>query len=436
VPPAPPSPPVPEKPANGGAEVRPLAPAAQRVVVAAADTPAEPGTKVVSSLASACLEAATLGVDTIELQFNGMREERPLDIVSPRLTIRNASGFNPTVVFRPSLPGMALPRQMIRIAGGRIAWQGVHLRLELPPEPADGWSLFYLDHVGSLDVHNAVVTVFNRDETGRQLQDKAAVFEIANPARAEPDDAADATSQPIPPHIAFVHCIARGQATLVYAAEATPFRIVCEQSLITLSQRFVDVHGARVKPNLREGRIDVVLKNVTAFLRLGLCRLSSDETSPHSLDLVTDCKDSIVCITDAKQAVIERRGVSGLAEVEKRLYIRGRDNFYLGSAILLRISPRDDPATFVDYGFEQRDEEWYQEESPRFTVMWKSLPPADLPADRHTAADYLLDASEHNPAIYSGGATKAGVDPSLLPPAPEEPARTDPAPSLNTASRG
>jgi hypothetical protein len=46
----------------------------------------------------------------------------------------------------------------------------------------------------------------------------------------------------------------------------------------------------------------------------------------------------------------------------------------------------------------------------------------------------LPDASEHNPAIYGGGATKAGVDASLLPPAPEEPERGDPAPGQDTPS--
>jgi hypothetical protein len=385
-------------------------------------------------LAAACQEAGTLGVDTIELQFNGAREERPLDLVGPRLTIRNATGFNPLIVFRPSVQGRTTPRPMIRAVGGRITWQGVHLLLELPPEPADGWSLFYLDRIESLDVHNAIMTVRNVDSTGQQRQDKAAFFELANQAHPETSEPGDATQQPIPPHIGVSQCVARGQATLLYAEEATPFRIVCGQCLITSSQRLVDVPGARAKPSLREGRIDIVLKNVTAFLGQGLCRLSSDEGTPHQLDLVTDCRDAIVCVTDAKQAIIERRGVSGIADVEKRLYIRGRDNFYLGSAILLRINPAGDPATFADYGFEQRDEEWFEEKSPRFTVMWKSLPSADLPCDRHTAADYLLDASEHNPAIYDGGQTKGGVDAALLPAAPEDPPQAKPAANLDTAA--
>ena len=57
--------------------------------------------------------------------------------------------------------------------------------------------------------------------------------------------------------------------------------------------------------------------------------------------------------------------------------------------------------------------------------MWKSLPAADAPVDRHTPADYLLDESEQNPALLDGGETQAGVDATLLPPVPEVDAEKD-----------
>ena len=69
----------------------------------------------------------------------------------------------------------------------------------------------------------------------------------------------------------------------------------------------------------------------------------------------------------------------------------------------------------MTFGFADRSESWYQEESPRFTLIWKSLPAADLPLDRHVPADYLLDENEQNPALYDGGETHAGVDATLLP---------------------
>ncbi len=154
-----------------------------------------------------------------------------------------------------------------------------------------------------------------------------------------------------------------------------------------------------------------------------MCRLSSTEEAPYQLDLVTDCKDSILLVPVSNAALIERRGASDIAELEKRLYVRGRDNFYLGSMALLRINPVGDPSEYVDFGFEKRSEPWYQEQSPRFTLMWKTLPPAGVPEDRQMPDDYLLDDSEQNPAIYSGGESRAGVDPSILPGVPDAPRR-------------
>ena len=390
-----------------------------RIIVGAPDTPIPPGGKVLSSLASACMEAASLGVETIELHFNEMREERPFDIASERLTIRNGEGFSPTVVFRPSFEDLSTDRRMIRVRGGRLTWQGVHLRMELPPEFADKWSLFYLEQIESLDVGDSVVTISNVGDDGTQLQDRVAFFELCHSA-IPPIPLDDQNEElPIPPHVGLTSCVVRGQAALVWAAEAMPFRIVCRQCLLVLSDRLIDIGGARREPNLKDGPIDVVLKNVTAVLNRGMCRLSSTEEAPYLLDLVTDCKDSILLVPVPNAALIERRGVSDIAELEKRLYVRGRDNFYLGSMALLRINPAGDPSEYVDFGFEKRSEPWYQEQSPRFSLMWKSVPPAGVPEDRQTPADYLLDDSEQNPAIYGGGETRAGVDPSILPGVPD-----------------
>jgi serine/threonine-protein kinase len=386
-----------------------------RIIVAVGDVPGTGGAKVVGSLSSACLEAASLGVEVIELHFNGTRPERPLDVASRRLTIRNGPGFSPTVVFQPMLEDLSSDRQMIRVDGGQLDWRGVHLRLELPPEPAESWSLFHLKGIERLDVQDSVFTVCNVNEAGDLPQDRVAFFTIEELALAQSLGSEDHSAPSIPPHVGLSNCLARGEATLVRCEQASPFRIVCRQCLLVMSDRLIDIDGAREKPSLVEGGIDVVLKNVTAALGAGLCRLSTTRDAPHQLDLVTDSKSNIICVTDPKAAVIERRGVQGVAEVEKRLYIRGRDNFYLGSLTLLRINPSGNPGEYVDRGFDERNESWFQEESPRFTLMWETFPPPDLPPHRQTAEHYVLDASEHNPAIYDGGDTRAGVDNAALP---------------------
>ncbi len=399
----------------------PAVPAVQRLIVAATGMAAPPDAKVVPSLAAACREASALGVEIIELQFDGVREESSLDISSPRLTIRNADGFHPAILFRPNFEDLAWERRMIRVAGGNLDWHGVHVRMELPSEPADNWAIFSLHGCVSLDLQDAVLTVANADSQGRLLQDRVALIEVAAVQRSDPaagSAAEDAAQRVIPPYLGLSNCVARGQATLIHCEQATPLRIVCRQSLLVTSDWLLDCDGTDTKPVQMDARIELSLKNVTAALGQGLCRLSSDTLRPFQLDLLTDCKNSILYVTHAGSPVIERRGIRELAELEKHLYLRGRDNFYPGSTILLRLNPTGDPQSFVDCGFAGRSESWYQEESPRFSLMWKSLPSPESPLDRHIPADYLLDDSEQNPALLNGGETRAGVDNGLLPPIP------------------
>ena len=407
----------PEAGADAAAEAS-AGPAVTRIIVAAEDVPQLPDAKSVASLDAACREAAALGVDTIELHFHGLREESPLDIASPRLRIRNGPGFQPTVVFRPGAEDLAGQRRMIRVGGGSLEWSGVHLRLELPPEPADGWALFSLQASDLLDLEDAVFTICNANAQGSLRQDRVSVVEWIDAPRGEPFDPASAeesVKRAIPPYIQLSNCVARGQATLIRCDKAVPLRISGRQCLLVLSEYLLDAGGRDTKPVQLDARIELALKHVTAALGKGLCRLRSDPGAPFQLDLVTDCKHSILYLTDANAALIERRGVRELAELEKRLYIRGRDNFYPGSDILLRLAPDGDPQTDLTYGFAGRSESWYQEESPRFSLMWKSLPSDDLPLDQHLPSDYLLDDSEHNPARYNGDAPHAGVDVSQLP---------------------
>lgn len=398
-----------------------------RIIVAAADHAAPADAKQAVSLAAACREAAALGVDTIELHFNGIREESAFSISSPKLSIRNGLGFRPTIVFRPGFEELAEERRMIRVGGGSLEWSGVHVRLELPADPADGWALFSLRTCDMVDLQDAVLTVCNVNAQGVLLQDRVSVLEwmeSPQPASFDGWGAEEAGERAIPPYIGLSNCVVRGQATLVRCERAVPLRISGRQCLLVLSDSLLVAGGRVSKPVQLDARIELALKQVTAVLGRGLCRLSSDTLTPFQLDLVTDCKYSILYLPDASAALIERRGVRDLAELDKHLYVRGRDNFYPGSNILLRLNPDGDPGTALTYGFTSRSESWYQEESPRFTLMWKSLPSASLPLDQHQPSDYLLDQSESNPARYNGGETQAGVDVSQLPPTSDaEPAR-------------
>ena len=326
-----------------------------RVVVAPEPIDAPEGALVVSNLDTACRLAASSKLRTIELRFDGVVEERALDIGARNLFIRNAAGFEPTIAFRPSFEDLIGDRRMIRVAEGQLTWQGIDVALELPAESAEGWALFALDNGASLAVEDSVLTIRNVDSRGALLQRRVSFVELlGSPAVASRWQAAP-VALPVAPTISFERSLLRGQAVGLRAEQAMPFRLIGNQSLIVSSERLVDVAGARQEPSIQEDPIDVVLNNVTAVLGKGIARLSSTPESPYQQDLVTAGKDNIVLLTGADAALIEFRGVAGPEAIEKRLFLRGRDNFYVNAAALLRINPDGDPSNYLDFGFENRE---------------------------------------------------------------------------------
>ncbi len=86
--------------------------------------------KQFASLKAAC--SAAKNNDVIELQFNGVREQEPLELANLRLTIRAGAGFRPVLAFRPALfaPGV-FGRSMINVTGGRLTFLNVGLLLDI-----------------------------------------------------------------------------------------------------------------------------------------------------------------------------------------------------------------------------------------------------------------------------------------------------------------
>ena len=75
---------------------------------------------------------------------------------------------------------------MIRVGGGTLEWSGVHLRLELPAEPADSWALFSLHGFDSLELQDAVLTICNANAQGLLLQDRVSWVDVGDAPRPEP----------------------------------------------------------------------------------------------------------------------------------------------------------------------------------------------------------------------------------------------------------
>jgi hypothetical protein len=130
------------------------------------------------------------------------------------------------------------------------------------------------------------------------------------------------------------------------------------------------------------------------------------------LELVLNCQNSIV-LTGAKAPLLQQRGTAA-QPYRKRPRIRGVDNFYPNTSVILAVDATGNSEDAVEYTFSERDEareeKWYDDRPEPGLVSWKHPPRSSRRVDLHTKNDYLLDEGPNNKAFQV-----AGFTPSLLP---------------------
>jgi len=326
-------------------------------------------------------------------------------------------------VFSPDEHAVTANREMIRVAGGNLTLEGIHLWMRLPWEPADGWALFQLDQTRMVELRSCTLTIENVDTFGASLQDRVAFFEVQSPSPQMEVGGVPMLSSP--PAISMVQTVVRGRAALIRAAQVCPFRLTWSQGLFVSSEWMIEAGGAAT--SLQESMIEVDLQHVTAQMGQGLCRMEGRPSAAYLLYLDVDCSDCIF-VTGTSAPLIEHVGLAG-GDMKEPFKLRGEGNFYPDMNIVWRAVPSDPSLAAMEYGRESRDDKWTPEQFLRSRmVLWNPRPGGeDRSLHLRNKADYLLLDHPSNPALHSAeGHGKAGFDAALLPDAPEsaEPATT------------
>lgn len=407
-----------------------------RVVAASELANAEPGVLHVDSLASACRRAAELEVTDVELAFDGPIVERPFEITAPKLAIRAASGRRPEIVFRPELLGLDAQRRMIQLpesATGQIILDGIQWRLELPPDPSYGWSLFSLRQIAAVDLYDCVITVRDQGPSGLPQHDQVAVFAIEPRKLADAMQMDDDDTMATPISLQLERTLVRGEAVLVSMIEETPLKLVWRQGLLATSKRMIETGGTPRAPKWFGG-IEVDLENVTISAGQGLYTLKRRAGAIHHLPL--DMKvNHCVLVTSAGSPLFEFSDVAGVEDV--RLRYGGEDNRYAREdLVFLRVRPTGGAAV-QDYDMKNRGT-WSDEHRVDVGVTWQAPAPSDLPASDHRKSHYEFStmsmaregfSSELIPVIEDASVAPKPADTTTqspeVTPAPRTPRRID-----------
>jgi protein kinase-like protein len=394
---------------SGLGTTRPAPPKLKRVVLSMEEikTP-DPDCEYTSTLHDACRRAIAEGVTEVELRWNGRFIQKPLDISGARLSLRAAPGFKPILVFQPS----PSERQMIRLSGAgssRLSIQGVELRLELPPEPAQGWSLIAMSAGQGLDLMDCVLTVQDGDRDRAPMHEQVAVVSV-QPRRGS-DMMTMTDPQPAMTQSATINlaqCVVRGEATFIVMTDETPLTLHWTQGLLVLSRRLIETGGSATDPKWFE-KIVIGLDAVTASCRQGLYQMRRSDAKDYQFTVDVTAEHCLLT-TEAGAPLYEFVGAAPIAESDVHLQSAGDFNCYPNAdVVFLRLRSESDGR---EQDFELDDRRWSTEARPQIGNPWLHPPSRDNPAHAATKMDFLVD-----PALATG----VGFDPLRVPDAAARP---------------
>jgi serine/threonine protein kinase len=349
------------------------------------------GRSAFASLGAAC--AAARDGDTIELRFNGPREERPIRIPNLRLTIRAGEGFRPVVVFRPTESDpIKHPRSMFTLTAGRLTMIDAAVELDVPRDvAADKWSLIETCGGQTVRLERCALAVRNASEPWRSYHPDVAFV------RARPAPDADATlgtvsaATPLAT-IELADCVARGEASLLSVEELQPVSLSWDNGLLVTSEPLLAAGGGLAAPR-SDDMARIELRHLTAVVRGGLCRLSATASNPHQLAVQFACTDNII-FTGPGVPLVEQDGPGAVQKMRERFVWNGDRNFYQDTDVFWLVRSVDPQIAPESMTFEGWRAHWgaSREEQPSCEPLhWKQSPPTDRPLHSHMPADYALE---------------------------------------------
>jgi serine/threonine-protein kinase len=370
-----------------------------------------------STLAAACAAARNDAV--IELHYDGPREERPLKFSNVRLTIQAGEGYRPAIVFRPTdADPVAYPRGMFTLAGGQLTVVDVAMELHIPRRlAADHWSL--LETLGGeiVQLQRCSFTVLNTSNRGATYHQDVAILRIRS---ASDLGASISTPQTVTPlaTVELTDCIARGEADFLRVEDLQPMHLTWNNGLVSTTEHFLVAEAGQSSPKLDE-MMRIELRNLTADMNGGFCRLTSSASNPYQLTVQIVATNSIFR-TPSDVPLILQEGAATVDNFRQRFIWNGNRNFYEETDSFWAVHSTLDSETSSDVmDFDAWKSYWgpSRENAPsRQQLFWKRSPNSDRPLHTRGPIDYMLE----DPTFGDSAAGVPGCLGDRLPPLPAE----------------
>jgi serine/threonine-protein kinase len=274
--------------------------------------------------------------------------------------------------------------------------------MELPTDPADGWSLVSMGTGQSLELSYCVLTVQDYQE---EQHGNVAIVAV------QPRRVGDTMTMMDPQlamgqsaSVTLDRSIARGEATLVSLADEAPLTLHWKQGLLATSRRLIETGGTATSPKWFE-KIDLDLESVTAYCRQGLHHMRRAPGKSHQFALNVSAKHCIL-MTEPDVPLYEFVGMSSL--LDEDLQAIGDYNRYpFPDVVFLRVRSGVAGESPQDFAVDRC--QWSTESHFQVGIPWLRPLSRTTPAHRLTKNDFATDAVIR---------IDAGFDPEQLPDVP------------------
>jgi len=359
-----------------------------------------------NSLASACAQAEDGA--TIELRYNGLRQEQPIRL-NRKISIIAGKDFRPGIEFiaRDELTN-GYQTRMISLGSGALEMVGIDLSITVDPQiPAESWALFSLQRPDYLRLKGVTFTLRNPSRV------TACLIELpGSPGGMMADMAMDVMSRPAL-EIELSGCFAHGWGDLVQVRTSDSIRISLTDSIVALQGTLLVSRGEPQSMRKVEDRIDLRLDQVTAALSMGLIRFDSGPQSRRFVPVQVNAANSIFT-TPSGEPLVAMTGSTPAADFRRLLVWNGRKNFYDQYLKFWVIESSDSASSPESLDFRAWQKLWGpanevdpQAEPVLWRHYWEGRNFSDLQAE-----DFALDRAGRNPAI-AGGSTRNDAGASL-----------------------
>jgi serine/threonine protein kinase len=311
---------------------------------------------------------------------------------------------------------------------GNISFENIGFRFYLSLEFRQQWSIFQLDGVESLRFDDVDISVIPAAADNRYIQ--IAVFDYAT-SPAIDDESEDDLSTTVrePATLNLTNCIIRGPVNFLRATPSQQIKATWRNGLFASSDWFLQlpsIMGISTEADQTVNAIDspisltVELQQLVVSATPGILRVYNDTIgATRGLPPVVDfTMTKSIFVPSPGNSIIEIDQIATSEELRYRPTIRGSDNCYQNTKLMLIEHDRDDIMQTTQLTFDEltvdsdpfRDNNWFQQQNILSTssITWQATPVPPI-----TTPDYLQAPHHYQLLDYQPGSP--GFDYQLLP---------------------